>query len=271
MRVDIIPDDGYYPIHGRSAEHGFRWWDRSCFLLKSGSGYDGIENWDTTAEIKGADPTPYPSTFGSMWPTSLSYTHRIPVVHLYYMSGPDGSTVTTAHVKHAIRNLTGKSVTLFVNNEEGILQSRGYVSSAPTIAAISVDGLSFEATITIICPDPIRYTEYEDYEYGNSAQLNWVGAGDVVTYPIVEVHGRLSVLSIRANEKEFRWRGTQATEGIVVDGLNNIPTDLNGTYLEGITHTQPLELNPHSSNSIEVATDADSNAKTIIRVRSGWK
>lgn len=264
MRIDIIPDSGH-PVHARDAAYGYEWWKHTCFLLKKADDYEGIENWATTAPLKNTDPEPYPNTAGSIPPVNLTYAHRIPVVHFYYLSGPEGSSLATAQEKRNIRGLTGQWVTLYVHDEEGLLYARGYISTAPTISPI--DSTSFEATIIITCPDPIKYSIYEDYQLSNGASLTWKSSGDYPTYPRVTIDEAVTAVRITVNGNLFDWEGS--ADSFILDGVNNIPYDQAGNYLTGTIAATALQLPPDSDNIIQVS--AAGAASSVVSVHNGWR
>ena len=264
MRIDIVPDSGN-SVSARDAAYGYQWWKNTCCLLKKTDGYDGIENWNTTAPLKNTDPEPYPNTAGSIPPVNLTYGHRIPIVHFYYLSGPEGSSLATAQAKRNIRELTGQWVTLYVHDEEGLLHSRGYVSITPTISPI--DLTSFEVTIAITCPDPIKYSNYEDYRLPNGESITWKSEGDYPTYPRIVIDESVTSVSIVVNGNLFKWEGNASS--FELDGENNIPYDRSGNYLIGTVEANALQLYPGLDNTIQVSTTGATSS--VVSVHNGWR
>lgn len=264
MRIDIVPDSGE-TVSIRDASYGYQWWKCTCYLLKKTDDYEGIENWDTTAPLKNTDSEPYPNTAGSIPPVNLTYGHRIPIVHFYYLSGPEGSSLATTQAKRNIRELTGQWITLYVHNEEGLLHVRGYVSITPTISPI--DATSFEATIVVTCPDPIKYSAYEEYQLSGSNYLTWKSGGDYPTYPIIAINKSVTSVHITVNGSLFVWEGNSSS--FVLNGANNIPYDLDGNYLDGTVAADVLQLPPNTVNTIQVI--AANVGASIVSVHNGWR
>lgn len=177
----------------------------------------GLSGWYGTPPPKDAKAENRPAADGTWWPTALSQSGRTVTI-----KGSTGcvSSIENMTVARRVCNLMGRSLTLAMEDENGIRTVTGYLAADPE-PTIWWDRERVSFTLIVYCPDPHKYGPPLTFPAsGGVVRVNNPGALPV--WPKVRADGHVQSLTLSLGSRTVRWSGD--AWGLDLDFEDMIPT-----------------------------------------------
>lgn len=162
----------------------------------------GLTGWYESPEVR-EQPIDRPQDDGAYWPGRLTVKPRIVTINAHTISRGNSSSLETARWNDMLNALTGQRVTISVEDQSGVREAVGYVSSQ--MAWEHAYGVT-RITLIFTCPDPNKYGP-EVQLLPVSGLLRFTQLGSAPSWPRVTVSGRVTALSMDVDGHVVEWTG----------------------------------------------------------------
>ncbi|MFC4223574.1 hypothetical protein [Lysinibacter cavernae] len=219
---------------------------------------DGLSGWYEPAAPRASSEL-IPQQHGSYWPAQLLLSPRILTIRGFRQD--KSSAVAESIARDYLAALIVHDLTVHVQDAAGIRTVTGYQGSVPVFRHLNNHKSGFSLILT--CPDPMKY--------GREATFSAVGgvitaenAGTAPSYPVFEVSGRVTSLTITQGFRTIRWAGDAV--GLRIDTRSGTATS-NGVEVGGLIDDVVTAL-PPGRHALTVSATA--GAQVSMKVRPAW-
>ncbi|WGD38471.1 hypothetical protein [Lysinibacter sp. HNR] len=219
---------------------------------------DGLEGWYEPAPPR-AESVLIPQMHGGYWPAHLLVGPRILTIRGFHSDKT--SAVAEAVARDRLAALITQELTVHVQDASGGRSVTGFLGTQPILRPINAWRAGFSLVLT--CPDPMKYGREAVFPtIGNVITVQNPGTAD--TYPIIEVSGRVTNLTLTQGDRRVRWAGN-ATD-LRIDTRYGIAYS-GGVEAGGLIDDAVLSLPPGTT---PVTVSVTSGARVQMRVRPAW-
>lgn len=208
-RITIMSDADTLVLNGnRIWEAG----DRSLILKKDG--IKGLYGTPATRE----SVLDRPQMDGAYWPSRLTQGARTVTLDAF---AHGLSSIETMQLIDRLNNLTGRELTLLVEDAAGRRMLTGWLAADPEPLML-VTQRHFEFALVITCPDPYKYGDWLWQRATSNRTLQLANTGTAPTWLRFRTSSRITHLDVVYGDAEISWEGD--TTSLTLDTRDMIPS-----------------------------------------------
>ncbi len=219
---------------------------------------DGLSGWYEPAPPR-AEAALIPQMHGAFWPAQMLLNPRILTIRGFHRDR--SSTVAEAVARDRIAALITQEITVHVQDAAGWRTVTGFNGSQPDFRALGEFTCGFALILT--CPDPRKYGPEAIFTAVGS-MISAENSGTAETYPLIDVTGRVTDLTLTQGTRRIRWAGNAT--GLQIDTRTGLATS-NGIEVGGLIDDAISAL-PPGKTPLSVSVTA--GAQVRMKVRPAW-
>lgn len=241
-------------------------------------GEEGIQGWFDTPGVR-EDVVEVKGSTGDLFPAKLTQPHR--VLTIPGIADCNTSLEAARHMEK-INSFMGQTLTVIVRDALGQREVEGFLANSPE-QTLYYPNAAFEYSLNIVCPDPYKYSAWNEKTFNIGALEHWSevfdiqNTGTALTFPKVQMlfQGSASIspmLSIafrsKTTQKRFDWSSEPISysRNLEVDFSSMLIAWGHINYALG-ANNQEFTLEP-GITTVEIQSTATS---MTFSWRSGWK